>query len=79
MRAPAAVMINLLGVGDGSGDPHGLAEAHAVEGAHIHIYGKTRSARGRKMGHVTVLGATLAEALESARRAAASIRFGEVS
>jgi 5-(carboxyamino)imidazole ribonucleotide synthase len=76
MRAPAAVMINLLGAGDGDGTPVGLERALAVPGAHIHIYGKRRSARGRKMGHVTALGATMDEALATARQAADSIRFG---
>jgi 5-(carboxyamino)imidazole ribonucleotide synthase len=76
MRAPAAVMVNLLGSADGPGTPQGLADALRVAGAHIHIYGKTRSAKGRKMGHVTALGATLDEALATAQRAADCIRFG---
>ncbi len=74
--APAAVMVNLLGAGPGPGWPAGVAEALAVPGAHLHLYGKSRSARGRKMGHVTALGATLAEALATARRASACLRFG---
>jgi 5-(carboxyamino)imidazole ribonucleotide synthase len=76
MREPAAAMINLLGVGPGSGEPQGLSEALQVEGAFIHVYGKRQSARGRKMGHVTALGQTIDEALATARRAAAAIRFG---
>jgi len=76
LRAPAAVMINLLGAGDGDGTPVGLERALAVPGAHIHIYGKRCSARGRKMGHVTALGATVEEALATARQAADCIRFG---
>ena len=76
LRAPAAVMINLLGAGDGDGTPVGLERALAVPGAHLHIYGKRRSARGRKMGHVTALGATVEEALATARQAADCIRFG---
>jgi 5-(carboxyamino)imidazole ribonucleotide synthase len=76
MRAPAAVMVNLLGRGDGTGEPRGLAEALKVAGAHIHIYGKTRSAKGRKMGHVTALGSSVEEALAVAQRAAKAIRFG---
>jgi 5-(carboxyamino)imidazole ribonucleotide synthase len=76
MRAPAAVMINLLGVGEGAGAPQGLPEALQVEGAHVHIYGKTRSAPGRKMGHVTALASTAEEALAMAQRAADRIRFG---
>jgi 5-(carboxyamino)imidazole ribonucleotide synthase len=77
MIAPAAVMVNLLGAGEGSGKPRGLAEALRVAGAHVHIYGKTRSARGRKMGHVTALGQSVDEAMEIAHRAASRIRFGE--
>lgn len=76
MRAPAAVMINLLGNGDGPGWPVGVEQALAVPGAHIHLYGKACSARGRKMGHVTALGATVEEAMRLARRAARRIRFG---
>jgi len=77
LRAPAAVMVNLLGAGKGSGAPHGLNEALAVPGAHPHIYGKSVSAPGRKMGHVTALGRTLDEALSTAKRAAGLIRFGD--
>ncbi len=76
LRAPAAVMVNLLAHADGSGVPLGLTEALRVPGAHVHIYGKTRSSAGRKMGHVTALGATHAEALAVAQRAADCIRFG---
>lgn len=77
MRTPAACMVNLLGVGDGSGEPRGLREALSVAGAHIHVYGKLHSRRGRKMGHVTALGATLTEARAIAERAADAIQFGE--
>jgi 5-(carboxyamino)imidazole ribonucleotide synthase len=76
MRAPAAVMINLLGAGHGLGTPHGLAQALAVPGAHPHIYGKTRSVPGRKMGHVTALGDTVEAALANAQQAADLIQFG---
>ena len=76
LRAPAAVMVNLLANADGPGTPQGLADALRVDGAHIHIYGKSRSRKGRKMGHVTALGATPEEALAVAQRAADCIRFG---
>jgi 5-(carboxyamino)imidazole ribonucleotide synthase len=76
LRAPAAAMVNLLGYGDGPGTPVGLADALQIPGAHVHIYGKTQSARGRKMGHVTALGTTPAEAHATAQRAADCIRFG---
>ncbi len=35
--------------------------------AKLHLYGKAEPRRGRKMGHATCLGATLADALEMAR------------
>lgn len=76
LRAPAAAMVNLLGVGDGPAMPTGLDEALGIPGAHIHIYGKDRSVKGRKMGHVTALGATPKDALAIAQRAAAALRFG---
>lgn len=79
MVAPAAAMVNLLGFGDGPGTPVGLNEALRVPGAHVHVYGKTRSARGRKMGHVTALGATPDAAAAIAQRAADCIRFGGVT
>jgi 5-(carboxyamino)imidazole ribonucleotide synthase len=50
----ASAMLNLIGI-----MPH-LESMLAVEGAHVHSYGK--SARpGRKLGHCTVVGATPAE------------------
>ncbi len=77
MVAPAAVMVNLLGDRKAVGHPVGMEQALAVPDAHVHIYGKAMSGAGRKMGHVTALGATLDEALATARRAASQIRFGE--
>jgi 5-(carboxyamino)imidazole ribonucleotide synthase len=76
MRAPAAVMINLLGAGPGPGRPAGLEEALAVPGVAVHVYGKTTSAKGRKMGHLTALGQTVAEALARAEQAAGRLKFG---
>jgi 5-(carboxyamino)imidazole ribonucleotide synthase len=73
--APAAVMINLLGLCDGPARTEGLSAALAVPGAHVHIYGKLASRPGRKMGHVTALGATLAEAEVRARQAAEALRL----
>ena len=79
MVAPTAVMVNLLGDLKAVGRPVGIEQALAVRGAHVHIYGKAMSGAGRKMGHVTALGATMDEALAIAQRAAAQIRFGELS
>lgn len=76
MVTPAAVMVNLLGSSKAVGRPLGIQEALKVPGAHVHVYGKAMSGPGRKMGHVTALGRTMGEALETARKAAAAIRFG---
>lgn len=76
MRMPAAVMINLLGDGKGSGAPVGIEGALDSAGAHIHIYGKSTSAPLRKMGHLTMLGASLEETLQRAQKAARKIQFG---
>jgi 5-(carboxyamino)imidazole ribonucleotide synthase len=73
MVAPAAVMVNLLGTRTGPACADGLADALAIPGAHVHIYGKLASRVGRKMGHVTALGATVAEAEATARTAADAI------
>jgi 5-(carboxyamino)imidazole ribonucleotide synthase len=72
MRAPAAAMVNLLGSASGPARPD-VAAALAVEGAHLHLYDKAEVRRGRKMGHVTALGASAEEALDAARRAAAAV------
>ncbi len=79
MRAPAAVMVNLLGEGNGDGTPEGLQHALAIKGAHIHIYGKTSSGIGRKMGHVTAMGNNLKNAEAIALQAADAIHFGRTS
>jgi len=56
MRAPWAVMANLLGRGDGD-LAGGLAAAldAGSPGVHAHLYGKA-ARDGRKIGHVTALG-----------------------
>ena len=79
MVSPAAAMVNLLGAGKGPGAPQGLMQALAVSGAHVHVYGKAMSGAGRKMGHVTALGATVDEAVATAERAAREIIFGKKS
>ena len=50
--------------------------ALAVPGAHVHLYGKAMSGAGRKMGHVTALGAHPAERRLPPRACAAAIDFG---
>jgi 5-(carboxyamino)imidazole ribonucleotide synthase len=63
-----AVMVNLLGEPGFKGPVYyeGVEECLALEGVHLHLYGKALTAPFRKMGHVTVTGDTLEEALEKA-------------
>lgn len=79
MVAPAAAMVNLLGTGVAPGRACGLDRALQVPGAHLHLYGKSHSGAGRKMGHVTALGHSLADAEKSAAACAAHITFCEPS
>jgi 5-(carboxyamino)imidazole ribonucleotide synthase len=73
MTAPAAVMVNILGSRQGPATVDGLPEALAIAGASVHIYGKLVSRPGRKMGHVTVLGESIADAEERALAAAKAL------
>lgn len=68
-RAPYAVMVNILG--GSKPDLHG-AYLHVMArdpGLKVHLYGK-EVRRGRKLGHVTVLGNDPAVLLERAKHAA---------
>jgi len=76
MIKPHAAMVNLIGAGDGPALPSGYREALAIPGAHLHIYGKSHSSKGRKMGHVTALGDTAEQAGHIAESCAATLRFG---
>lgn len=63
-----AVMLNLLGEPGFYGKPvyENLGKVLAIPGVSVHIYGKKETFPLRKMGHVTVLGETLQEALKKA-------------
>lgn len=73
LTAPAAVMVNTLGVHNEPATAHGMARALAIPGAHVHVYGKLASRPGRKMGHITALGPTIAEAEAIASQAAEAL------
>ncbi|MFN3568009.1 MAG: ATP-grasp domain-containing protein, partial [Caldimicrobium sp.] len=64
-----AVMFNLLGEDSYFGKPiyEGIEIALKTPGVSVHIYGKKETFPLRKMGHVTVLGETLKEALQKAQ------------
>jgi 5-(carboxyamino)imidazole ribonucleotide synthase len=68
----AAVMVNLLGDiwfterGAAAPEPE-WADVLRHPSAKLHLYGKAEPRRGRKMGHVTCLAASLDDALATAR------------
>ncbi|CAM3807878.1 5-(carboxyamino)imidazole ribonucleotide synthase [Bordetella bronchialis] len=74
LLAPA-VMLNILGDiwyepgTDRQREPD-WAAALAVPSAKLHLYGKRDARRGRKMGHVTIVAATMAQARRDAGRVA---------
>ena len=72
LTAPAVSTVNVLGPADGSDPRTRLADALAVEGVAVHLYGKD-ARPGRKLGHVTAVAATVEEARAHARRAAARL------
>jgi 5-(carboxyamino)imidazole ribonucleotide synthase len=62
-----AVMVNILGGGDGD-TLGGIEDLLRERDLKLHIYGKAHAALRRKMGHFTVLGASVDDALEKAAR-----------
>lgn len=65
-----AVMVNILGEPGFKGPVsyRGVEACLALEGVHLHLYGKAMTAPFRKMGHATVTGDTLESALEKAAK-----------
>jgi 5-(carboxyamino)imidazole ribonucleotide synthase len=73
-RAGGMATVNLLGVGaEREARPIGAEDALRLPDVHVHLYDKRRVFERRKMGHVTALAASPAEALARAREAAALI------
>lgn len=77
LLAPA-VMLNILGDiwyapgSDAQREPD-WAAALAVPTAKLHLYGKREARRARKMGHVTIVAASMAQARADAGRVAAAL------
>jgi phosphoribosylaminoimidazole carboxylase PurK protein len=69
MKHNAAVMINLLGIRNGTADARGVENAMAIDGVTVHMYGKHEVKIGRKMGHLTAVADTLEEASSRAEQA----------
>lgn len=68
MVKPYAVMINMLGKKNGTGNLENYEEVLAEKDVHLHIYGKAESRIGRKMGHITIVGDNLQEILNRAEK-----------
>ncbi|MCB1056562.1 MAG: 5-(carboxyamino)imidazole ribonucleotide synthase [Acidobacteria bacterium] len=69
-----AAMANLLGDLWAQGEP-GWASALRTPEVKLHLYGKAEPRTGRKMGHLTALGATVEAAEESVREARRALRL----
>ncbi|MCG2594813.1 5-(carboxyamino)imidazole ribonucleotide synthase [Ramlibacter sp. XY19] len=71
----ASFMLNLLGdlwfTRGATETAPNWAAVLALPGAHLHLYGKTSARPGRKMGHLTVTGASVEAARATASQAAA--------
>jgi 5-(carboxyamino)imidazole ribonucleotide synthase len=67
-KTPVAVMLNLLGEPGRQGPVRyeGVEACIALEGVHVHLYGKAQTSPFRKMGHVTITAQTIEKALEKA-------------
>jgi 5-(carboxyamino)imidazole ribonucleotide synthase len=65
-----AIMLNLLGDLWVNEATPPWAQVLALPGAHLHLYGKLKAAKGRKMGHLTLTGASVAEVRATALAAA---------
>jgi 5-(carboxyamino)imidazole ribonucleotide synthase len=72
---PAAI-VNLLGAEGYTGMAYyeGLEEVLASDNAFVHIYGKSETKPGRKMGHVTILHQDKSELLKQAALVKSSLR-----
>lgn len=65
-------MANLLGDLWQAGEPR-WSDALAIQDVKLHLYGKTEARPGRKMGHLTALGATVDDAEQKVRAARAAL------
>ncbi len=66
-----SIMLNLLGdIWLASEDAPPWDQVLALPGTHLHLYGKLKASAGRKMGHLTLTGATVDEVRANALAAA---------
>ena len=70
-------MINLLGEPNHTGPAkyEGLENILREKGTHVHLYGKELTKPHRKMGHLTMTGASIEEAKAKAGRLQGKLRI----
>ena len=56
-----ALMLNILGSESPTSYLEACKRALTITGAHVHLYGKQESRKGRKMGHITFTANSMAE------------------
>ncbi|KAJ1965740.1 phosphoribosylaminoimidazole carboxylase ade2, partial [Dispira parvispora] len=59
LKVGAAAMVNVLGTDHAADLTKVYQSAISVDGATIHAYGKAANRKGRKMGHITVVGQSM--------------------
>jgi len=72
LTSDAVAMVNILGDANGGDPMQSLTAALADPGVHVHLYGKA-ARPGRKLGHVTVLARSIADARSRAHTAASRL------
>jgi 5-(carboxyamino)imidazole ribonucleotide synthase len=65
-----AIMLNLLGDIWPEGGVPAWELVLALPGTHLHLYGKLRAAKGRKMGHLNITGSSIEQVRSTALQAA---------
>jgi 5-(carboxyamino)imidazole ribonucleotide synthase len=75
MKYRNAVMLNLLGERNGKSKLEGYFDLINDPMAALHYYGKDETRKGRKMGHITVMGDNMEFILNKAKRYLSQIKF----
>ncbi|MFM6947066.1 MAG: 5-(carboxyamino)imidazole ribonucleotide synthase [Flavobacteriales bacterium] len=72
----AGAMLNLVGAKNHEGPVHyeGLETALSFSGVHPHLYAKAHTKPFRKMGHITITGATMSEVRDKALKVKQSVQ-----
>ena len=65
-----SLMLNLIGEPEfvGTAIYEGIEEILAMEGIYVHLYGKSATRPGRKMGHITIMGDDTTKMIEQSKK-----------